>query len=244
MAAARMQREWNIEDRDEARVYSRAVLSNLVTDAKAAGFNPLTVLRNGGGAGYNAAASFPPLSRTAPVREATMGPDIGGALQNVGDFLVNFDPLADEKKELEGRLVEAQIRNLDASTGAFRSQSFKVPSATAGEFKRKPMGTGAGPNGEVLPMYVQWRDRNGNLVETPNPDLPESEQFLVPPLATGENAVAKPAAGKSPNEWGLEVNRAIRDWWNKPAAPLSKPKPVWGRQPVQAGKAGRYQRRN
>lgn len=151
MAAAEMQRQWNIEDRDEARAYditqrdeartySRRVLGDLVTDAEKAGFNPLTVLRNGGGAGYNAAASFQPalsvpLSRTAPVRRAPtsyMGDAVASAGNRIGDFIADFDPFADDKRELESQLVGAQIANLNASTAAFRSQSFNVPTATAG----------------------------------------------------------------------------------------------------------------
>lgn len=120
MEAARLQRQWQLEDRDEARNYSRQVLSQLVTDAEAAGFNPLAVLRNGGASNYNAAAGFAPLSRQAPVRQATAGADFGSAvgagLNRVGDFLADFDPFADQKREQEYRLVESQIAALNAST--------------------------------------------------------------------------------------------------------------------------------
>lgn len=195
MAAAQMQRAWQIEDRDEARNYSRSVYSNLVKDAEAAGFNPLTALRNGGGANYNAAAGFAPLSRTAPVRQATMGPDIGGALRDVGSFIANFDPFADDKREAEYQLVQAQIANLNASTGALKSQSFKVPTYTATPRERRPsgrqaqLGPGAGENGEILPMWTTWTDRDGNRVDLPNPKLPESEQFFVPILGPPENSI-------------------------------------------------------
>lgn len=159
-AAAALQRSWDLEDRAEARQYSRAVYSNLVADAEAAGFNPLTALRAGGGANYNAAAGFAPLSRQAPVLQAagmqaparqstgkqatvgySAGEAIGDGLQFAGNFLSNFDPYADQKREAEYRLVNAQIANLNASTAGFRSQSFNVPSYTAGPVTRAPSGT-------------------------------------------------------------------------------------------------------
>lgn len=131
MAAAQQQREWQLEDRDEERAYNRAelnetreysrqVLKNLVIDAEEAGFNPLTALRAGSGGSYNAAAGLAPLSATpitrqAPVRQAVGGSPVGDAISSVGDFIANFDPFADQKREQEYRLVESQIAALNAS---------------------------------------------------------------------------------------------------------------------------------
>lgn len=115
MRAMALQREWDIEDRDEAREYSRDVYKNLVIDAEEAGFNPLTALRNGGGANYNAAAGFAPLSRKAPVQQAVGGSPLGDAFNGLGDFITNFDPFKDQKREQEYRLVESQISALNAS---------------------------------------------------------------------------------------------------------------------------------
>lgn len=161
----------------------------MVADAEAAGFNPLTVLRNGGAAG-NMTTTQPALSSSAM---------FGEALGEVGNFLSNFDPMADDRREQEYQLVQAQIANLNASTaGMSRPQSFNVPTYTAGQIERRPSGAaaqlsrGAGPNGEVLPIWTDWRDRAGNIVSLPNPNLPESEQFMVPVLGKAENAVIKP----------------------------------------------------
>jgi len=137
MEAARLQRQWQLEDRDEARTYSRQVLGQLVTDAEAAGFNPLSVLRNGGASNYNAAAGFAPLSRQAPVKQEAgdyMGAAVANAGQSVGDFLKDFDPFRDNKREQESRLIESQIASLNASTlsgvkhgrGNFASGDFDV----------------------------------------------------------------------------------------------------------------------
>lgn len=114
---ASQQHEWDIEARDEQRAYDRGTFQRLVTDAEAAGFNPLTVLRNGGGAGYSGGGA--PLSRQAPYQGG-----VGDALANwAGNFAANFDPMADDKREAEYALVNAQIANLNASTRAIGAQA-------------------------------------------------------------------------------------------------------------------------
>lgn len=113
---------------------NRVDYARMVADAEAAGFNPLTALRNGGSAGFSV-TSHPVLSS----REV-----IGQAMGEVGNFLSNFDPFADQKREAEFNLVQAQIRNLNASSDALaRSQSFNVPSYSAGAVERRPSGTAA-----------------------------------------------------------------------------------------------------
>ena len=77
----------------------------MADDASAAGFNPLTAIRNGGSAGFT--------STTTP------GNGLSAALSTAGNFLQNFDPFADAKREQESRYVEAQINNLNAQTGSF-----------------------------------------------------------------------------------------------------------------------------
>lgn len=157
MAAAQMQRQWDLEDRDEARAYDRAeldesraysrqALSQLVVDAEAAGFNPLTIARAGGASNYNAAAGFAPLSATtvrrqAPVRQAVGGSAVGDALQDVGDFISNFDPFADTKREQEYRLVESQIAALNAS--ALSGVPRGAGSFASGDVERRSSGKAA-----------------------------------------------------------------------------------------------------
>ena len=115
---------------------NRVNYRQMVADAEAAGFNPLTVLRNGGAAGYMQTA-HPALSS---------GEVIGGAMSQVGNFLADFDPYADQKKEQEARLVEAQIANLNASTGTMfpprpgSPGSFNVPSWGAANVEQRPSG--------------------------------------------------------------------------------------------------------
>ncbi|UIB81418.1 hypothetical protein [Flyfo microvirus Tbat2_105] len=157
MAAARMQREWQLEDRDEERAYnrqqldetreySRMALSHLVEDAEAAGFNPLTALRSGAGGNYNAAAGLAPLSatpltRTAPVKQAVGGSAAGDIISGIGDFISNFDPFADQKREQEYRLVESQIAALNAS--ALSNVPRGAGSFATGGVERRVSGQGA-----------------------------------------------------------------------------------------------------
>lgn len=215
MRAMALQREWDIEDRDEAREYSRDVYKNLVIDAEEAGFNPLTALRNGGGANYNAAAGFAPLSRKAPVQQAVGGSPLGDAFNGLGDFITNFDPFKDQKREQEYRLVESQISALNAS--ALSGVPRGLGSFASGDFERRPSrgsavlaktGTGAGDNGEILNIWTDWKDRNGNIVSLPNPNLPESEQFMVEPLGRTHNALVRPVE-KRLNESGWITRRDL-----------------------------------
>lgn len=104
---------------------TRVDYRRMVRDAEAAGFNPLTALRNGGAAGFSVTSS-PALS---------LGDRIGTAVGNVANFLADFDPMADQKAELESQLVSAQIANLNASTYRLNSMdapgSFNVPQGAA-----------------------------------------------------------------------------------------------------------------
>lgn len=145
METAKLQRQWNIEDRDEARAYgiqelaevreySRNAYSHLVQDAETAGINPLTALRNGGGAGYSAAygqsPGFAPLSRQAPTRQAPLLNGMGNAVSQAGnqiaDFMANFDPHRDAAREDGARLINAQVANLEANTAATLAQTRQI----------------------------------------------------------------------------------------------------------------------
>lgn len=204
MAAMEQQRQWDIEDRDEARVYSRQVYSQLVEDAEAAGFNPLTALRNGGGANYNAAAGMAPLSRKAPVKQAVGGSAVGSAFGAAGDFLANFDPHADQKREQEYRLIESQIASLNAGTLSRSSSSASARrSYGASDYERRPSGKSAALSGvrmssgngwldppsasaEGLPIWVKGTDRDGKSMWIPNPDGPDAEQLVFAALTRAQ----------------------------------------------------------
>lgn len=148
----------------------------MVKDAEAAGFNPLTALRNGGSAGFSV-TSQPVLSS----RHAA----IGDAISGIGNFLANFDPMADDKREQEYQLVQAQIRNLNASSDAMRRpQSFNVPTYTASKVERRPSGTAAqlSHKGAALAPVQQVPDLTnptpaGNSIWEVDPDQPDASAW-------------------------------------------------------------------
>lgn len=196
-------------------------LPAMVQQAVASGFNPLTVLKNGGAQGFTTTTTgaTPFASRLAE--------GLSGAAQS---FFQNYNPMEERTQEMGYRVMEAQLANLQASTAETKQRTLKfgqVPVRSAPARQQRPIGSnipktgkltpamrdaaaaagkaiaidhmqtpGAGPNGEVLPMWVKWRDRNGVIVEVPSADLPESEQFMVPSLGRGENAIVKPIQRK------------------------------------------------
>jgi len=87
--------------------------------AIAAGFNPLTALRNGGAAGFSTSTSTSNSTTTVPTTSA-----LPGALASVGGILgqafeKKIDPLEAKKRQLDTALVDYQLRQLkDAPAGA------------------------------------------------------------------------------------------------------------------------------
>ncbi|MDH0614143.1 MULTISPECIES: hypothetical protein [unclassified Agrobacterium] len=193
-----LQRKWDLEDRDEAREYSRDVYKNLVIDAEEAGFNPLTALRNGGGANYNAAAAFAPLSRKAPVRQAVGGSVAGDAFDALGDFITDFDPFKDQKREQEYRLVESQIAALNASalSGAPRGSA----SYATGGLERRVSGQGG-----VLGKPAKWEA--GDVVVT-NPFQTRDVDANWSDAATWEQRYGEPGS------WVGGVVVGVADTWD------------------------------
>lgn len=85
-------------------VENRVDYQRLVADAEAAGFNPLTALRNGGAAGYSVSTqSHPGLSGSEM---------IGQAFQTAGNVFQAYqdDKVADEQRSTEKQLIEAQLK--------------------------------------------------------------------------------------------------------------------------------------
>lgn len=154
-------------------VTSHVDYARMVRDAEAAGFNPLTAIRNGGSAGFTTTTT-PGLSRSAI---------FGEALGGFANFLANFDPYADQKRELEFQLVQAQVANLAADTDLKRKASIGgVPSATGGSAKSgivPALGMVIGPQvGTVEPPTVTnpFPLGSGNDVRADRPDAEMAEQ--------------------------------------------------------------------
>lgn len=108
-------------------------------DAEAGGFNPASVLRAGGAAGYG-------------YTHGGVSP-IGAALASFGSSVaqMSFDPLDTDRKVLENRLLGAQIANTEASTTAMSRAPVAV-SYTGGD----PMqGYSPGSTGGVMGSHIE-----------------------------------------------------------------------------------------
>ncbi|MGO7184016.1 hypothetical protein ACCT14_25360 [Rhizobium brockwellii] len=83
--------------------------------ARAAGFNPLTALRNGGAAGFSTSTSNSTSTSSAPATSA-----MPQALASVGGILGQaferkLDPLEAKKRQLDTALVDYQLKQLNKS---------------------------------------------------------------------------------------------------------------------------------
>lgn len=76
--------------------------------AEAAGFNPLTAIRNGGSAGFTT-TTHPGLS---------MMDRFGSAFQTIGNALASYDARADERADLELRIQRAELDRIQRSNTA------------------------------------------------------------------------------------------------------------------------------
>lgn len=104
-------------------------LDKLRDDAEAAGFNPLTIIRGGGLAGYG-------------VQDIPASPDmrLSNAFQAFGSGVAQwqFDPYGEAKSIMELRRMDAEIASY-ASRGAVPpNQSFDVPTARGAGAGGKP----------------------------------------------------------------------------------------------------------
>lgn len=204
----------------------------MVREAEAAGFNPLTALRNGGAAGFSTSTTTVPGLSGGEI----IGQGLSQFANNVGNFLADFDPMADQKKEAEYQLVQAQIKNLNASSSAMERQalgapgSFNVPQYGAGSTERRPSGTagqlsgvtlndgftyrGTGDGGEVEDMWVAMRLPDGTHVRVPNPKLPDADQYVVPPAAVLDRSIDPQVKG-GPDPAAAKVKSDFSEWWNE-----------------------------
>lgn len=102
-------------------VVNRVDYARMVKDAEAAGFNPLTALRNGGAAGFSV-TSQPVLSSS--------GQAIAGVANAFGDFLQNFDPFEDKMREVQYRTMQAQLDGLQLDNSSKRKLMFDPPAVS------------------------------------------------------------------------------------------------------------------
>lgn len=154
--------------KQETTTTSHVDYGRMVREAEAAGFNPLTALRNGGAAGFSVSTGTTP----ATPLSARIADGVSGAAQT---FLANFDPFKDQQRETEFKLVEAQLANLNADTALKQRTGLgSVPTYTVGNTKRT-MGAGVGHNqkfksvSDVVPKPVDKPKLSSLAAETEVP---------------------------------------------------------------------------
>lgn len=90
-------------------------------NAEAAGFNPLTALRAGGGAGFTT-THHPALAS---------GQFIADAMGGLGNYAASIDPMRDATAKLEHEIKQATLANIQADTAArLRASIGGVPVST------------------------------------------------------------------------------------------------------------------
>lgn len=163
--------------------------SKMSANAQAAGFNPLTALRNGGAAGFSTSTTIGP-----PTVSSDGGAlaSIGGALgQAFGNFI---DPVQRKQRQLDTALVDYQLRQLKQGPQAsgtlwpgaqFVGTKVAKSSPTMSGRKKGFIGPPMPEHlklgiGKQMPMYVTVIDDDGKRYRFPNPDLPDLDQMLVP----------------------------------------------------------------
>jgi len=101
---------------------TRTNFQELVDDAQAAGFNPLTALRATGGAG-NVTTTMPSMSSSDFVRNALVDGVTAG---------LNYDPLARRRQELEVDILEAELANYGGQRQGFPEGAVGFPAPPSG----------------------------------------------------------------------------------------------------------------
>lgn len=151
-------------------VTSSIDMKRLRSDAEASGFNPLTVIRGGGLAGYGSqVTSAAPDMRLSRAFEA-----FGTGLANV-----QFDPYASAKSQMELRLGEAQIKSFSRAGSAPGNLSFLTPKASltsGGGVKNMPLeriGTGRAQEAPGAISDMGWVRTSSGWTTVPSKDVKE-----------------------------------------------------------------------
>lgn len=166
----------------------------MVKSATAAGFNPLTAIRNGGSAGFSTSTTTSPGVSAMPGVLSSLGGFLGDAFGN------QIDPLAKARRQVDTALVDSQLRGVRSGgrrAGAlYPGASVYGPKVKAAEplgksgprrnaanlvrmgLNKSAMYVGAGKDGEVLPVYQAYMGPDGKHVYTDNNNFPDAEQAV------------------------------------------------------------------
>ena len=202
----------------------------MVKNAEAAGFNPLTAIRNGGSQGFTTTTTSGGASALGQALQALGGP-LGEAMQK------KLDPVEQKRRQLDTALVDYQLRQLREGPKAMPGQLYpggqfigtkvtsnKRAADSAGAFIGPPSPQQYVKDNGGLELYVPYYNRFTKSVEFgPNPDIADSEQFGMPAAITGANAVLPGSA----SPWVKEKGGALRRGFDQLGAqPLVRSRPL------------------
>ncbi|WP_318761689.1 hypothetical protein [Aminobacter niigataensis] len=145
-------------------------------NAEAGGFNPLTALRAGGGAGFTTTHS-PALASGQFIAEA-----IGG----IGNAIASIDPMRDQTAKLEHQIKQATLANIQADTAT------RLRASIGGV----PVSTGARVVQSGSPLALP---KPGQPFGPEVPALPKQDE-IINPFPTG-SGVEIPGWLKSGDAW-------------------------------------------
>lgn len=123
-------------------------------NAEAAGFNPLTALRAGGGAGFTT-THHPALAS---------GDFIAQAIGGIGNAIASIDPMRDATAKLEHQIKQATLANIQADTASRTRATQSIGGA--------PVSTGARNVRVSSPLAQKPLPASAGLPMTPTVEVP------------------------------------------------------------------------
>ena len=179
---------------------SRVNYKQMVADATAAGFNPLTALRNGGAAGYTSTSDATPFASR-----------LAEGLSSAADtFFQNYNPMEDKTRELGYQVMQQQLANLQAQAPAPHKTKFggvmvrEAPARQeppiAGRYKPLPASAGNSqtPTVETPTVTNPWPGGWGMVVD---PNVPDASAW-------------EDRYGETLSDWVAGPVVALSDLWN------------------------------
>ena len=193
---------------------NRINIKQLRDDAEAAGFNPLTIIRGGGLAGYGSSTSTSPAAPDTRLSDAFMTFGSG-----VAQF--QYDPYAQRRSEAEIRLAEAQIAQW-GRTSAPGGLSFQTP---------KAVGSQPGYPGVAEPeLLIDVRTSPVDIGPNPAWSNAQEVEDRYGDVASWLYGIAVGGADLAWSRWlagekrATETYNAVRDWYRHPVLDTGRPR--------------------
>lgn len=159
-------------------VENRVDYKRMVRDAEAAGFNPLTALRNGGSAGFSTQTTTHPA-----LSSQSVGGGIADALATGVSAWAQYDPMQEKRADLEYQLVQAQLDAVQKSNRQVR-RSFDVPTNTgtsarssSGGFSNSVPVARSNPGGTIAGQVDPWTGTLLSPYMQIHPGLPSADSL-------------------------------------------------------------------